>query len=314
MKWGLNHATPYGRTFMSKSKLKSAQYSINECVKNIKGYSFASKADMRHMLRRCIKDLHEQGYKLGHLNGLKPKHIYILVDLWKAQGKSTATIKNYMAKLRKVGVLLDKPQLVKPGNDTYQISRRSYAPTYNKAIHQTNFSKCTDPLIRLSLEAQSLFGLRREESIKLIISEAWQGNNLKIKPSWTKGGIGRTLDITNEEQRQWLSKAMQQIPAGLSLIPKDKTYKQHLGHYQKQIKLMGLSKCHGLRHAYAQRRYHELTRQFDSNGKGLVCPIDGGLPSKKLKGVEREWDRRAREIISRELGHSRIAITKIYCG
>lgn len=299
---------------MSKSKLKSAQYPINELVKNIKGYSFASKADMRHMLNRCIKDLHEQGYKLGHLNGLKPKHIHTLVDLWKTQGKSTATIKNYMAKLRKVGVLLDKPQLVKSGNDNYQINRRSYVPTYNKAIHQTDFSNCSDPLIRLSLESQFLFGLRREESIKLIISEAWQGNCLRIQPSWTKGGIGRTLNITNEEQRQWLTKAIQQIPAGQSLIPKNKTYKQHLGHYQKQIKLMELSKCHGLRHAYAQRRYLELTQQFDSNGRGLVCPIDGGQPSRQLKGMEREWDRRAREIISRELGHSRIAITKVYLG
>ena len=297
---------------MSKSKLKSAQYSINELVKNIKGYSFASKADMRHILNRCIKDLHEQGYKLGHLNGLKPKHIYILVDLWKAKGKSTATIKNYMAKLRKVGVLLNKPQLVKPGNDTYQINQRSYAPTYNKAIHQTDFSQCADSLIRLSLEAQSLFGLRREESMKLIISEAWQGNCLKIKPSWTKGGIGRTLHIINEAQRQWLAKASQQIPAGQSLIPKDKTYKQHLGHYQKQIKSMGLSKCHGLRHAYAQRRYCELTQQFDSHHKGLICPIDGGKPSRRLKGLEREWDRRAREIIARELGHSRAGIVKIY--
>jgi len=314
MKWGLNHVIPYGRTFMSKSKLKSAQYSINELVKNIKGYSFASRADMHHMLNRCIKDLHEQGYKLGHLNGLKPKHIHTLVDLWKAQGKSTATIKNYMAKLRKVGVLLDKPQLVKPGNDTYQINRRSYAPTYNKAIHQTDFSNCSDPLIRLSLEAQSLFGLRREESIKLIISEAWQGNCLRIQPSWTKEGIGRTLNITNEEQGQWLTKAIKQIPTGQSLIPKDKSYKQHLGHYQNQIKSMGLSKCHGLRHAYAQRRYRELTQQFDSTGKGLVCPIDGGMPSRQIKGMEREWDRRAREIISRELGHSRIAITKIYLG
>ncbi|HCD9500446.1 TPA: integrase domain-containing protein [Legionella pneumophila] len=299
---------------MSKSKLKSAQYSINELVKNIKGYSFASKADMRHMLNRCIKDLHEQGYKLGHLNGLKPKHIHTLVDLWKAQGKSTATIKNYMAKLRKVGVLLDKPQLVKSGNDNYQINRRSYVPTYNKAIYQTDFSNCSDPLIRLSLESQSLFGLRREESIKLIISEAWQGNCLKIQPSWTKGGIGRTLNITNEEQRQWLTKAIRQMPEGQSLIPKDKTYKQHLGHYQKQIKSIGLSKCHGLRHAYAQRRYQELTRQFDSHGKGLVCPIGGGLSLKKLNDRERGWDRRAREIISRELGHSRIAIVKIYLG
>lgn len=138
MKWALSPAIPYGCTFMSKSKLKSAQYSINELVKNIKGYSFSAK-QICAMLNRCIKDLHEQGYKLGHLNGLKPKHIHALVDLWSAQGKSTATIKNYMAKLRKVGVLLHKPQLVKPGNDAYQIKRRSYAPTVNKAIHQTDF-------------------------------------------------------------------------------------------------------------------------------------------------------------------------------
>ena len=160
------------------------------------------------------------GYQLAHLNGLKPKHIYVLVDLWKAQGKNTATIKNYMAKLRKVGVLLDKPQLVKSGNDTYQINRRSYAPTYNKAIHQIDFSKCTEPMIQLSLEAQSLFGLRREESMKLILSEAWLGDTLKIKPSWTKGGIGRTLQITNAEQLKWLLKAIQQVPKGQSLIPK----------------------------------------------------------------------------------------------
>lgn len=110
-----------------------------------------------------------------------------------------------------------------------------------------------------------------------------EGNCLRIQPSWTKGGIGRTLNITNEKQRQWLSKAMQQIPAGLSLIPKDKTYKQHLGHYQKQIKLMGLSKCHGLRHAYAQRRYRELTQQFDTQRRGLACQREVFLQG-SLKG------------------------------
>lgn len=299
---------------MSKSKLRSAQYSINECIKDIKGYSFASKADMKHMLNRCIKDLYEQGYQLAHINGLKPKHIYVLVELWKTQGKNTATIKNYMSKLRKVAIVLDKPQLLKPKNEAYQIARRSYIPTFNKAIHQINFSQCTDPLIRLSLEAQSLFGLRREESMKLIISEAWQGDCLKIKPSWTKGGIGRHLNITNDEQRRWLEQASQQIPTGHSLIPQNRTYKQHLSHYQNQTKQIGISKCHGLRHAYAQRRYHELTRQFDARSKGLQCPIEGGTPTRQLSKTEREWDHRAREIISRELGHSRLAITKTYLG
>lgn len=314
MKWELNPAILYGLTLMSKTKLRSAEYSINECIKGIKGYSFASKADMHHMLNRCIKDLHQAGFKLGHINGLKPKHIYVLVELWKKQGKNSGTIKNYMSKLRKVGILLNKPQLVKPDNDAYQIPRRSYAPTHNKAIYQIDFSQCTDPLIRLSLEAQSLFGLRREESMKLILSEAWQGDSLKIKPSWTKGGVGRTLYITNDEQRKWLLNAVQQVPTGQSLIPPSRAYKQHLSHYQTQTRQMNLSKCHGLRHAYAQRRYKELTQNFDATGKGLICPMAGGVSSKLLKGNERLWDRKARGIISRELGHSRIAIVKIYCG
>jgi hypothetical protein len=267
---------------------------------------------MRHMLNRCIKDLHELGYKVGHIQGLKSKHIHILIDHWKKQDKSPATIKNYMSKLRKVAVLLDKPQLVKASNDDYQIIRRSYAPTYNKAIHQIDFSKCTDPMIRLSLEAQSLFGLRREESMKLILSEAWISDSLKIKPSWTKGGIGRTLPITSNEQRQWLIKANQQVPAGQSLIPKERTYKQHLSHYQVQAKAMGVCKLHGLRHAYAQRRYHELTKQLDPHGKGFICPIAGGTPTKLLTNDEKMIDRKAREILSRLLGHSRVAITKIY--
>ncbi|PJD91331.1 MAG: integrase [Legionella sp.] len=299
---------------MSKTKLRSAQYSINEYLKQIKGYSFASKADMKHILNRCIKDLHKLGFNLTHIKGLKPKHIHVLVKHWTAQNKNPATIKNYMAKLRKMAILIDKPELLKPSNDAYKIPNRSYVPKHNKAIHQTDFSKCTDPMIRLSLEAQSLFGLRREESMKLIVSEAWIGDSLRIKPSWTKGGIGRTLHITNHEQRQWLIKASQQVPPGLSLIPKNRTYKQHLSHYQTQTKQMRLSKCHGLRHAYAQRRYHELTQEFDPHKKGWLCPIAGGTTAKSLNASHKAIDRKVREIISRELGHSRRSITKIYCG
>lgn len=299
---------------MSNNKLRSAKFSINEMVKQLKGYSFASQADMRIILNRCIKDLHEQGYKLSHIKGLKPKHIHVLVEHWKKQNKSSSTIKNYMSKLRKAALLLDKPLLLKPDNDAYKIPKRSYAPTVNKAIHQIDFSKCNDPLIRLSLEAQSLFGLRREESLKIILSDALQGSYLKIKPSWTKGGIGRTLKISNEIQRQWLNKALHQISNEQSLIPKGRTYKQHLRHYQRQTELMGINKLHGLRHAYAQRRYFELTKQFDPRQEGWQPPINGGKKTNLLNPQERSIDSKVRAILSRELGHSRIAITKIYCG
>ena len=137
-------------------------------------------------------------------------------------------------------------------------------------------------------------------------------HHLTIKPSWTKGGIGRTIDITNHEQREWLLKAIQQVPSDQSLIPKERTYKQHLSHYQLQTKQIGISKCHGLRHAYAQRRYRELTTYFDHNNRGLISPIEGGKLYKAMTVYEKALGRKARKITSRELGHSRINITKIY--
>src|SRR5258708_7947141 len=99
VKWGLSLAVPCGGICMSQTKLKRAQFSITELLKQDYKHSYASKADMKHMLFRCIKDLHELGYMLGHIKGLKPKHIPALVLHWQSQGKNPATIKNYLSKL-----------------------------------------------------------------------------------------------------------------------------------------------------------------------------------------------------------------------
>ena len=68
----------------------------------------------------------------------------------------------------------------------------------------------------------------------------------------------------------------------------------------------GLSQMHGLRHAYAQNRYEELT--------GWKAPAAGGLETKVLTKEQRELDREARLIISRELGHEREQVTAAYLG
>ena len=221
---------------MSNTKLRSAKFSINELVKKSRVHSYASKADMRYMLFRCIKDLHELGYKVGHVKGLQAKHIYALVEHWKSQGKKPATIKNYMSKLRNTASLLNNPNLIKPDNAAYNIDKRSYSSTINKAIHHIDLSKCTYPHIRLALEGQVVFGLRREESMKFTHSLAHQGERLQIMPSWTKGGIGRSLHITNDAQRQCLDKVAQLVSPGESLIPQDRSYRQHLSQYQAQSK------------------------------------------------------------------------------
>src|SRR5690606_4582411 len=91
-----------------------------------------------------------------------------------------------------------------------------------------------------------------------------------------------------------------------SLIPDDRSYVQQLRMYVRQTMNAGLSKMHGLRHAYAQQRYLELT--------GRPSPLAGGPKVRTLNVADREGDRLARQIISRELGHEREQITSIYCG
>ena len=90
-----------------------------------------------------------------------------------------------------------------------------------------------------------------------------------------------------------------------SLIPSNRDYRQQVRIYDGHVLRAGLSKMHGLRHAYAQR-YEELT--------GWKSPIAGGPSSKSLAREQRDQDYRARLIISREMGHEREQITSVYLG
>ena len=113
------------------------------------------------------------------------------------------------------------------------------------------------------------------------------------------------IPIRPVEQRAVLERARRLAGLG-SLIPSTRNYRQQLRINEGHTIRAGLSNMHGLRHAYAQQRYEELT--------GRKCPAAGGLDSKSLTPEQRESDRRARLTISRELGHEREAVTTAYLG
>lgn len=52
-----------------------------------------------------------------------------------------------------------------------------------------------DEHVRMSLRLQELFGLRREESIKVSPAYADRGDQLVLKASWCKGGRARELPV-----------------------------------------------------------------------------------------------------------------------
>ncbi len=63
---------------------------------------------------------------------------------------------------------------------------------------------------------------------------------------------------------------------------------------------------HGLRHAYAQDRYEELT--------GWQCPAIGGPDRTVLSPEQKALDQEARPTVSQELGHERTQIVAAYSG
>jgi integrase len=160
----------------------------------------------------------------------------------------------------------------------------------NKARQLGQYLDCvSDAYVRVSLELQAAFGLRREECLKFRPSYADQGDHIILKASWTKGSRARVVPITTAEQCAVLDR---------------ETYIQQRDTYDGQCQMAGLNKMHGLRHYYAQARYEALT--------GWKAPLAGGPASRALTPVQRLQDSLARKTISQELGHERLQITAIY--
>nr|WP_229212113.1 integrase domain-containing protein [Duganella sp. BJB475] len=64
-----------------------------------------------------------------------------------------------------------------------------------KVLDDARLAKITDAYTAMSLRLQSAFGLRREESIKIVPAWADGGDRLQLKDTWTKGGKYREIAI-----------------------------------------------------------------------------------------------------------------------
>ena len=282
--------------------LKDLNYELKELCKANRDGSFSTQATRKSILNRIANQLHELGYRRMRAKSLKPKHVEALVSLWKDQGLSVGTLKNFMAGLRWWAKHIGKPDIIPKDNTAFDIGQRSQVATESKAweLKETLLAKVSDEYVRLSLRLQAAFGLRREEAIKFRPNYAIKNDHIKLKDTWTKGGRARTVPILNDAQRQLLEE-IKALAKGGALIPSDKNYVEQQNHYDRQIRTAGIKNPHGLRHQYAQQRYEDLT--------GWKAPLAGGPASKSLTIDQRALDKLARETIAEELGHSREQIS-----
>lgn len=268
--------------------------------------SYTTQYQRSRTLRAMAVQLRELGYKSMRARSLKPKHVHALVTHWRDQGLSSGTMKNRLSFIRWWAEKVDKASVVPRDNVALGVDNRTYVTNIDKSVElDQRLDSISDPRVRVSLELQRAFGLRREESIKFSPTYADRGDRIVLKASWTKGGRAREIPVRTAHQREVLERAYQIAGTG-SLIPAERSYVQHLKVYERHTADAGFSKLHGLRHAYAQERYQELT--------GWAAPLAGGPKSRELSPQQRATDREARMTVSRELGHGREEITSVYLG
>jgi hypothetical protein len=119
----------------------------------------------------------------------------------------------------------------------------------------------------------------------------------------TKGGLARTVPITQERQIESLARAATVQGEARSMIPASQTWAQfragELREIRETLQEHGMTGLHDLRAGYASERYQVLT--------GERPPMEGGQAS-------RSDDKAARETLAVELGHGRIDVITSYIG
>ena len=287
--------------------MRKLNYQLKDLCRRNRDGCRATQRDRERQLTLFANELHALGFRRLAATSLRTRHVEALVKHWQGKGLSSGTMKNRMANLRWWAEKVNKQNVVARDNDFYGIAKRSFVTNVSKArsLAANVLDHIKDPYVRISLGLQKFFGLRREEAIKFIPSYADRGDHVLLKSSWTKGGKERLIPIRTDAQRDVLQRAHQLAGSG-SMIPSHLRYVDQLRIYERQTADAGLSKMHGLRHAYAQQRYEELT--------GWKSPAAGGPTAVQLSPERKAIDREARLAISRELGHEREQVTAIYLG
>ena len=283
------------------------QFDIHQmCLRNRDG-SFSTRAARERALDLCARQLKGLGYGQMRAQSLKPKHVEALVGLWTAEGITAGTLKNRMAYLRWWAEKVGRESVIPGENASLGIPERSLMSAEGRqlALDADKLVLIGDERVKLSLLLQAEFGLRREESIKFQPGYAIRGNMLHLTASWTKGGLAREIPVRTADQR-WVLEQVKNLAGKGSLIPEERTYVQQVRVYEGELRKAGISRAHGLRHTYAQRRYEDLA--------GWKSPHAGGPKSKDLTPDQRATDRAVRLAVSAEMGHAREEITAVYLG
>lgn len=294
---------------------------ITGAIKAIKSARRGSaKTQHNHIqeAKRFTETLRQLGYGVRQWKNISNKHVGAVVNSWKAKGLATATMKEYLAGVRLVAAFFKNDRIAKD-NSAFGIGKRVYVSNRDKSVPQAVYervvadlkksSDINDNRVAAQLQLQRELGLRKEEAFKFNPSACLLNDGRVLVHKGTKGGRERMILEVSERAKQAIDYA-KRIVDGTNTMPNDKTEREWEQRFYRTLHRYGLtqSACgassHGLRHAYAQERYAQIT------GFQPSVKFDSGEAfrenAERLAGDGwKKLDSDAREVLKVELGHGR---------
>lgn len=245
-------------------------------------------------------------------------------ELMEEQELAVSTAQNYISSINTTFMALRGDRSVNISPSKYVGNRSNIRKVAPSALDEKRIQSAVMSLREAGLnrpaavlELARAFGVRREEAIKADLNR-WSREIALDRPEGpqvnvidgTKGGRNADRWISvGEAQLKALHNALLARPAGSdNLIAPDESFAQfaiarsgEINQARKQLKQHGLPDYHDSRAAYACQRYFEITHS--------PAPVVAG---KRL--ASKENDRKARTIISAELGHNRLDVLNSYIG
>lgn len=276
---------------------------------------------------RFAKQLHQRGYRVQHWKNISNRHVGVVVEDWQQQGLAVSTIKAYLSSVRQMCRAYGNETIHK-NNSEFGVGKRCYITTQSKAVPEIVYRAVLDQLLSGSERFQRIgrqltvmreLGLRHEEARKINPETALLSDGRIYISAGTKGGRDRILHTPSQEQIEavkaltpFIGKHGNSWPNSVSESSWEKYVYKIISRMGLCIKTCGAS-LHGLRHAYAQARYRELTN--------LAAPCLYPSPSDYREAAYqqhgKDWRNthdQAINILAHELGHNRGEVTTTYLG
>lgn len=280
----------------------------------------SAKTRYQHRAEACrfVHDLRAVGLGVQSWRNIGNKHVAAVIERWRARGLGNATMKEYLSGVRAVARAYGNNN-IRSTNDFrgddggLLVGPRIGVDNRNRAVPEDVYAAAIE-VLRAGTEDEQRFaihltlmregGLRHEEARKLNPFRCLLADGRVFVSDGTKGGRERVISNPSpafltaiEDARRFVSSHGNLMPDGMSERAwEKKAYAcAHAVGISKEA--CGAS-LHGLRHAYTQERYADIT--------GFRCSSAGGTLVEAQEAAGNGWrqlDSDARLLIKAELGH-----------